>query len=278
MMIRREIQLHKQKPDLFITKRRGKPSPEEVNISVILPRICGRVKSSERLFQKCRKELTEQGAFAFPESRASERESARKSVVSHARWKSSGSSGWRKRAPRKPRREDAHLAEQVQGAFQANRRVYGDSRTRAPISLTTNGWLRPQTGGRAIGRFSLAVVPDVFSPMVGGWSMAAIQDATLVEQARPLALTRRRPEAGLLHHSDRGRTSTSESSQALLQREGMRASRSRTADCDEHAARERFFHVSQGHALMASRFRHEHGKGAPPLIPAHVFPIEPADP
>ncbi len=107
--------------------------------------------------------------------------------------------------------------------------------------------------------------------------MAAIQDATLVGQARPLALTRRRPEAGLLHHSDRGRTSTSESSQALLQREGMRASRSRTADCNENAARERFFHVSQGHALMASRFRHEHGKGAPPLIPAHVFPIEPGD-
>src|SRR6266699_6364675 len=131
MMIRREIQLHKQKPDLFITKRRGKPSPEEVNISVILPRICGRVKSSERLFQKCRKELTEHGAFAFPESRASERESARKSVVSHAKWKSGGSSGWRKRAPGKPRREDAHLAEQVKGAFQANRRVYGSPRVHA---------------------------------------------------------------------------------------------------------------------------------------------------
>jgi transposase InsO family protein len=75
----------------------------------------------------------------------------------------------------------------------------------------------------AIGWFSLAGVLDVFSPMVGGWSIAAIQDATLLGQARPLAPTRRRPEAGLLHHSDRGRTSTSQSSQALLQQEGLRA-------------------------------------------------------
>ena len=59
--------------------------------------------------------------------------------------------------------------------------------------------------------------------------MAAIQDATLVVQALQMAVTRRRPEAGLLHHSDRGSTYTSESYQALLQQEGMRASMSRTA-------------------------------------------------
>jgi len=39
---------------------------------------------------------------------------------------------------------------------------------------------------------------------------AATQDATLVLQARPLALTRRLPQAGLLHHSDRVSTYTSE--------------------------------------------------------------------
>jgi putative transposase len=65
--------------------------------------------------------------------------------------------------------------------------------------------------------------------------MAAVQDATLVVQALQMALTRRRPEAGLLHHSDRGSTYTSESYQALLQQEGMRASMSRTADCMEYA-------------------------------------------
>jgi transposase InsO family protein len=46
--------------------------------------------------------------------------------------------------------------------------------------------------------------------MVVGWAMAAMQDAPLVEQALRMALVRRRPQAGLLHHSDRGSIYTSE--------------------------------------------------------------------
>lgn len=48
------------------------------------------------------------------------------------------------------------------------------------------------------------------------WSMATIQDAALVVQALQMAVARRRPQAGLLHHSDRGSTYTSESYQVLL--------------------------------------------------------------
>jgi putative transposase len=95
---------------------------------------------------------------------------------------------------------------------------------------TAEGWL------------FLAVVLDLFSRMVVGWSMATIQDATLVVQALHMALARRRPQAALLHHSDRGSTYTSESYQALLQQEGMQASMSRTADCYDNAAMESFFH------------------------------------
>lgn len=62
----------------------------------------------------------------------------------------------------------------------------------------------------------LAVVLDLFSRMVVGWSLAAIQDAPLVVSALEMALARRRPQAGLLHHSDRGSTYTSESYLALL--------------------------------------------------------------
>lgn len=91
---------------------------------------------------------------------------------------------------------------------------------------TAEGWLY------------LAVVLDLFSRMVVGWSMATIQDATLVVQALQMALTRRCPQAGLLHHSDRGSTYTSESYQALLQQEGMVVSMSRTADCYDNAAME----------------------------------------
>jgi putative transposase len=108
---------------------------------------------------------------------------------------------------------------------------------------TAEGWLY------------LAVVLDLFSRMVVGWSMAAIQDATLVVQALHMALARRRPQAGLLHHTDRGSTYTSESYQALLWQEGMRASMSRTADCYDNAAMESFFHSFKGECIDGQSFQ-----------------------
>jgi len=79
--------------------------------------------------------------------------------------------------------------------------------------------------------------------------MAATQDATLVVQALRMAVARRRPQAGLLHHTDRGSTYTSESYQALLPQEGMVASMSRTADCYDHAAMESFFQSFKGECI-----------------------------
>jgi putative transposase len=108
---------------------------------------------------------------------------------------------------------------------------------------TAEGWLY------------LAVVLDLFSRMVVGWSMAATQDAMLILQALQMALTRRRPQAGLLHHSDRGSTYTSESYQALLQQEGMRVSMSRTADCYDNAAMESFFHSFKGECIDGESFQ-----------------------
>jgi len=62
--------------------------------------------------------------------------------------------------------------------------------------------------------------------------MAAIEDATLVTQVLRMAVARRRPPAGLLHHSDRGSTYTSENYQSLLRQEGMCRSMSRTEQPD----------------------------------------------
>jgi putative transposase len=108
---------------------------------------------------------------------------------------------------------------------------------------TAEGWL------------FLAVVLDLFSRMVVGWSMAAIQDATLVVQALHMAIVRRRPEGGLLHHTDRGSTYTSEDYQSLLQQEGMVASMSRTADCYDNAAMESFFHSFKGECIDGQSFQ-----------------------
>jgi putative transposase len=101
----------------------------------------------------------------------------------------------------------------------------------------------------------LAVVLDLFSRMVVGWAMAAIQDATLVAQALQMAIVRRRPQAGLLHHSDRGSTYTSESYQAILLQQGMAVSMSRTADCYDNAVTESFFHSFKGECIDRESFQ-----------------------
>jgi putative transposase len=108
---------------------------------------------------------------------------------------------------------------------------------------TAEGWLY------------LAVVLDLFSRMVVGWSMAATQDATLVVQVLRMEIVRRRPQAGLLHHSDRGSTYTSESYQALLQQGGMIVSMSRTADCYDNVVRRVFFHSFKGECVDSQSFQ-----------------------
>ena len=101
----------------------------------------------------------------------------------------------------------------------------------------------------------LAVVLDLFSRMVVGWAMAATQDATLVSNALEMALARRRPQAELLHHSDRGSTYTSASSLALLEQNGMVPSMSRTANCYDNAVTESFFHSLKGESLDHESFQ-----------------------
>ncbi|GHO68252.1 hypothetical protein KSC_071440 [Ktedonobacter sp. SOSP1-52] len=116
------------------------------------------------------------------------------------------------------------------------------------VADTTSIWT-------AEGWLYLAVVLDLFSRMVVGWSMAAIQDTTLVVQALEMAITRRRPPSGLLHHSDRGSTYTSERYQAMLVQGGMIVSMSRTADCYDNAAIESFFHSLKGEGLDGQAFQ-----------------------
>jgi putative transposase len=107
---------------------------------------------------------------------------------------------------------------------------------------TSEGWLY------------LAVVLDVFSRMVVGWAMSAIQDAPLVVNALNMALVRRSPQAGLLVHSDRGSTYTSEEYLALLQKNGIQISMSRTANCYDNAVTESFFHSFKGECIDLESF------------------------
>jgi len=87
----------------------------------------------------------------------------------------------------------------------------------------------------------LAVILDLYSRMVVGWSMSGNCDEELVEHALDQALARRRPKAGLLHHSDRGSQYTSKAYQACLEQAGIQSSMSRKGNCWDNAAMESFF-------------------------------------
>ena len=87
----------------------------------------------------------------------------------------------------------------------------------------------------------LAVVLDLFSRRVVGWSMASHLRTELVRYALEMALGNRLPESELLHHSDRGSQYASFEYQKLLQNHGIQCSMSRRAECYDNAVVESFF-------------------------------------
>jgi putative transposase len=91
------------------------------------------------------------------------------------------------------------------------------------------------------GKFYLAAILDLFSRFVVGSAISAVNDRHLVIQALEMALKRRCPEAGLLHHSDRGSPYASEDYQAILQAHHITCSMSRSGDCFDNAVMEAFF-------------------------------------
>jgi putative transposase len=108
---------------------------------------------------------------------------------------------------------------------------------------TAEGWL------------FLAVILDLFSRMVVGWAMAATEDGELVELALRMAVARRHPEAGLLHHSDRGSEFPCDRYQTALRELGIEVSMSRTANCWDNAAMEAFFATLTKECTDRTRFQ-----------------------
>ena len=87
----------------------------------------------------------------------------------------------------------------------------------------------------------LAVVEDLFSRMVVGWSMDATMTSRLVVDALGMAVKRRLPSEGLLAHSDRGSQYASEHYQLLLGKHGIACSMSEVGQCWDNAPAESFF-------------------------------------
>lgn len=87
----------------------------------------------------------------------------------------------------------------------------------------------------------LAVVIDLYSRKVVGWSMGSRMKAQLVCDALMMAIWLRRPEAGLVVHSDRGTQYASKAYRRLLKAHGFIGSMSRKGDCWDNAVAESFF-------------------------------------
>lgn len=107
---------------------------------------------------------------------------------------------------------------------------------------TAEGWLY------------LAVVIDLFSRAVVGWSMSPWLKADLVTNALQMALDRRQPKPGLLMHTDRGSQDGADRYLRLMHRYGIEASMSRTGNCWDNAVAESFFHTLKTECIYLERF------------------------
>ena len=87
----------------------------------------------------------------------------------------------------------------------------------------------------------LAAIVDLFSRFVVGWALSAVNDRHLTIKALEMALRRRCPDAGLLHHSDQGSTYASEDYRKLLEQHAITCSMSRRGNCYDNAAMESWF-------------------------------------
>ena len=125
-----------------------------------------------------------------------------------------------------------------QFAVEAPNRKWAGDITYIP---TDEGWLY------------LAGVIDLHSRRIVGWSMADHMQTDLVADALTMALARRRPPAGLLHHSDRGVQYASDAYQSLLHDNRIQVSMSGKGDCWDNAVMESFWAT-----LKTELIHHEH--------------------
>jgi putative transposase len=101
----------------------------------------------------------------------------------------------------------------------------------------------------------LAVPLDAFSRSCIGWALQRSLEATLVLEALHMALRRRRPQRGLVHHSDRGVQYASADYTAQLERYGMRISMSRRGNVYDNALAETFIKTLKYEEVYRTEYR-----------------------
>ena len=100
----------------------------------------------------------------------------------------------------------------------------------------------------------LAIVLDLFNREVVGWSLKPRMTTAIVTDALTMALFRRRPEAGVMHHSDRGSQYASHAFQSKLNVFGMTCSMSRKGNCWDNAPTESWFNSFKNERYHGLRY------------------------
>lgn len=132
-----------------------------------------------------------------------------------------------------------NLLDRQFSAVQPNQKYVGD----ITYIHTQEGWLY------------LAVVIDLFSRQVVGWSMSERMQAKLVNDALLMAIWKRKPSKGLIWHTDRGGQYASDSHLALLHEHGIIQSMSRKGNCWDNAVAESFFHTLKTELVHQRRYQ-----------------------
>jgi putative transposase len=101
----------------------------------------------------------------------------------------------------------------------------------------------------------LAIVMDLYSRRIVGWSIHGQMTERLVVDALEMAVVSRRPTGPLIHHSDQGSQYQSHLFQSKLQAYGIQISMSRRGDCWDNAVVESFFKTAKTELLNDGRFQ-----------------------
>jgi transposase InsO family protein len=101
----------------------------------------------------------------------------------------------------------------------------------------------------------LAVVMDLYSRRIVGWSMDRWINRHLVIDALNMAIRQRRPEGELIHHSDRGSQYTSDDFRDQLQKHDIECSMSASGNCYDNAVVESFFGLLKRERVNRVRYR-----------------------
>jgi transposase InsO family protein len=131
-------------------------------------------------------------------------------------------------------------------------RLKRDFRTNVPDEVYVGDitYIRTQQGW-----LYLAVVIDLFSRKVVGWSMDHNMETSLVNNALQMALHNRKPPSQLIRHTDRGSQYAAESHRELLTEHDILQSMSRKGDCWDNAVSESFFHSLKTELVHHERFK-----------------------